>query len=72
MDAFFGGMSITAITATKIQEYIKKYTKMGYKGPTVRRQLSRLKSAFERARDLDLITSAHIPSFPPAEGFEGA
>jgi integrase len=63
MDAFFGGMSITAITATKIQEYIKKYTKMGYKGPTVRRQLSRLKSAFERARDLDLITSAHIPSF---------
>ena len=46
-----------------------------YKGPTIRRQLSRLKSAFDRARDLNLITSAHIPSFrlpkdsKPREGF---
>jgi integrase len=48
---------------------------MGYKGPTIRRQLSRLKSAFERARDLDLLTANHIPSFrlpkdsKPNEGF---
>ena len=75
LDEFFRGASITEITATKIQQFIHKYTKMGYKGPTIRRQLSRLKSAFERARDLDLITSAHIPSFrlpkdsKPREGF---
>lgn len=75
LDEFFGGMTVTRITATRIQEYIKKYSKMGYKGPTIRRQLSRLKSAFERARDLDLITANHIPSFrlpkdsKPREGF---
>lgn len=76
MDEFFGGMSITEITAVKIQEYIRKYRKIGYSGPTIRRQLSRLRSAFERARDLDLITGAHIPSFKnlpsdskPREGF---
>jgi integrase len=75
LDEFFGGMTVTEITATKVQEYIKKYSKMGYKGATIRRQLSRLKSAFERARDLDLITANHIPSFrlpkdsKPREGF---
>ncbi len=75
LDAFFKGMAVTEITATKIQAYIKKYTGMGYSGATVRRQLSRLKSAFERARDLDLLTANHIPSFrlpkdsKPREGF---
>jgi len=75
LDEFFDGMSVTQITATKIQEFVKKYTGMGYKGPTIRRQLSRLKSAFERARDLDLLTTNHIPSFrlpkdsKPSEGF---
>jgi site-specific recombinase XerD len=75
LDEFFGGMTVTEITATKIQEYIKKYTKMGYKGATIRRQLSRLRSAFERVRDLDLLTANHIPSFrlpkdsKPREGF---
>jgi integrase len=63
LDEFFGGMSITQITAGKIQEYIKKYTKLGYSGATVRRQLSRLQSAFERTKDLDQITANHIPSF---------
>jgi integrase len=75
LDEFFGGMMVTEITAAKVQEYIKKYSKMEYKGATIRRQLSRLKSAFERARDLDLITANHIPSFrlpkdsKPREGF---
>ena len=75
LDQFFGDMSVNEITALKIQEYIRKYSKMGYKGATIRRQLSRLQSAFERARDLDLITAAHIPSFrlpkdsDPREGF---
>jgi integrase len=75
LDEFFGGMSVTQITATKIQEYIKKYMGAGYKGPTIRRQLSRLQSAFERAKDLDLLTANHIPSFrlpkdsDPREGF---
>lgn len=75
LDEFFGGMTVTEITATKIQEYIKKYSKIGYKGATIRRQLSRLRSAFERVRDLDLLTTNHIPSFrlpkdsEPREGF---
>jgi integrase len=63
LDEFFGGMPITQITAKKIQDYIKKYTKMGYSGATVRRQLSRLQSAFVRTKDLDQITNNHIPSF---------
>jgi site-specific recombinase XerD len=68
-------MSVTQISATKIDEYIKKYTKQGYAGATVRRQLSRLQSAVERARDLDLLTASHIPSFrlpkdsDPRKGF---
>jgi hypothetical protein len=70
-------MSVTQISATKIDEYIKKYTKQGYAGATVRRQLSRLQSAVERARDLDLLTASHIPSFrlpkdsDPRKGFSG-
>lgn len=63
LDEFFGGMSISDITAKRIQDYIRKYTKMGYSGPTIRRQLTRLQSAFERTKDLDQITASHIPSF---------
>ena len=63
LDTFFKGMPVTQITATKIQAFIKHYSKKGYSGPTLRRQLTRLRSAFNRAKELDLLTDNHIPSF---------
>jgi integrase len=63
LDRFFKRMPISEITALKIQSYVKWQRNRGISGPTVRRQLGRLRSAFNRAKDLDLITDNHIPSF---------
>ena len=63
LDRFFKRMPVSEITALKIQAYVKAQRKRGIAGPTIRRQLGRLRSAFNRAKDLDLITDNHIPSF---------
>jgi len=75
MDKFFKRLPITLITATKIKEFIRQQREQGYKDPTIRRQLSRLRSAFNLAKQHDLITDNHIPSFvmpkdsEPRQGF---
>ena len=75
LDEYFGGMSVSEITATEIQKFIKWRKAKGHSGPTIRRQLTPLRSAFERAKELDLLTDNHIPSFvlpkdsDPREGF---
>jgi len=63
MDKFFRRMSIPDITATKIREFVQWRRKHGHADPTIRRQLTPLRSAFERAKELDLLTDNHIPSF---------
>lgn len=74
-DKFFRGLSITQITATKLQDFIKWRRREGDKDATIKRQLGSLRSAFNRAKDLDLITDNLIPSFrlpkdsEPREGF---
>jgi integrase len=75
LDHFFKNMSITQITAMKLQEFIKWRRREGDADATIRRQLGRLRSAFNRAKELDLITDNLIPSFrlpkdsEPREGF---
>jgi integrase len=63
LDKFFKRCPITKITAIKIQEYVKSCRREGYADGTIRRHLGGLCSAFNRAKALDLITDAHIPSF---------
>jgi len=75
LDHFFKNMSIAQITAMKLQEFIKWRRREGDADATIRRQLGRLRSAFNRAKELDLITDNLIPSFrlpkdsEPREGF---
>ncbi|MGC0773515.1 MAG: tyrosine-type recombinase/integrase [Candidatus Acidiferrum sp.] len=74
-DKFFKGLPITQITATRLQDFIKWRRREGDSDATIRRQLGSLRSAFNRAKDLDLITDNLIPSFrlpkdsEPREGF---
>jgi integrase len=63
MTTFFKHMPVTDITATKLQEYTKWRRKEGDADATIRRQLGRLRSAFHRAQELDLLTDNHIPTF---------
>jgi len=63
LDHFFKRCSVTDITATKIQGYIKWRRREGDADATIRRQLGRLRSAFNQAKALDLITDNHIPTF---------
>ena len=63
LDKFFKRMSVSDITATKIREFVEWRRKKGHEGPTIRRQLTPLRSAFERAKELDLLTDNNIPSF---------
>ncbi len=75
MDKFFKHCTIPEITATKIQEYVKWQRGRHIADATIRRQLGRLRSAFNRAKALDLITDSHIPTFnlpndsKPRKGF---
>jgi len=58
-----------------IKDAINWRRRKGHKDATIRRQLTPLRSAFQRAKDLDLLTDNHIPSFvlprdsEPREGF---
>jgi len=58
-----------------IKDSINWRRKKGHKDATIRRQLTPLRSAFQRAKDLDRLTDNHIPSFvlprdsEPREGF---
>jgi site-specific recombinase XerD len=63
LDKFFKRTPVSEITATKLQEFVKWRRKEGDAGPTIRRQLGSLRSAFHRAKALDLITDNHIPTF---------
>ncbi len=63
LDRFFKRFPITEITALRLQEFIKWRREQGDSGPTIRKQLGTLRSAFNRAKELDLITDNHIPSF---------
>jgi integrase len=63
LDKFFRRMPITQITATKIKEFIAHQKRQGYAGPTIRRQLNRLRSAFSLAKKDDLLSDNNIPSF---------
>jgi integrase len=75
LDTFFKRTPITEITAVKIQAYIKWRRKEGDADATTRRQLGHLRSAFHRAKALDLLTDNHIPTFvlpsdsKPRKGF---
>ena len=75
MDKFFRRLPVTQITSLKIQEYIKWQRGNGVSGPTIRRQLNRLRSAFNLAKQHDLLTDNNIPSFvlpkdsEPRQGF---
>jgi len=77
LDKFFRNMPILEITALTIKEFVNWRRKKGHKDATIRRQLTPLRSAFQRAKDLDLLTDNHIPSFvlprdsEPREGFLG-
>jgi site-specific recombinase XerD len=68
-------MPILEITALTIKEFVVWRRKKGHKDATIRRQLTPLRSAFQRAKNLDLLTDNHIPSFvlpwdsEPREGF---
>jgi integrase len=63
MRTFFKQMPVTEITAMKLQDYTKWRRKEGDADATIRRQLGRLRSAFHRAQELDLLTDSHIPTF---------
>jgi integrase len=63
MDKYFKRMSIIDMTATKIKGYIEYARREGYAGPTIRRQLGRLRKAFNLAKAHDLINDSHIPTF---------
>ncbi|HXM92264.1 MAG TPA: tyrosine-type recombinase/integrase [Candidatus Dormibacteraeota bacterium] len=63
LQQFFKQMPVTEITAMKLQEYTKWRRKEGDADATIRRQLGRLRSAFRRAKELDLLTDNHIPTF---------
>jgi hypothetical protein len=75
LDHYFKRCPVSEITALKIQGYITWRKKEGDADPTIRRQLGRLRSAFNRAKDVDLLTDNHIPSFvlpkdsTPRKGF---
>ena len=75
LDKFFRNVPILEITAIAIKDFINWRRKRGHKDATIRRQLTPLRSAFQRAKDLDLLTDNHIPSFvlprdsEPREGF---
>ena len=75
LDHFFKRCPITEITAMKLQEYVKWRRHEGDANATIRRQLGRLRSAFNRAKALDLVTDNHIPTFvlpadsKPRKGF---
>jgi len=75
LDAFFKRIPITSITALKIKEFVQRQRRQGYADPTIRRQLTCLRTAFTLAKQHDLITDDHIPSFvmptnsPPRKGF---
>ena len=68
-------MPILEITALAIKDFVNWRRKKGHKDATIRRQLTPLRSAFQRAKDLDLLTNNHIPNFvlprdsEPREGF---
>jgi integrase len=67
-------MPLTQITATKIREFTAHQRKKGYSDGAIRRQLSVLRAAFSVAKDEDLITDNHIPSFnlpKPSEARKG-
>lgn len=63
LDAFFKRMRLTEITATKIREFITRQRKKGFSDGTIRRQLNPLRTAFSVAKEQDLITDNHIPTF---------
>jgi integrase len=75
LDKFFKRCPITEITALKLQEFIKWRRRKGDSGPTIRRQLGKLRTAFNCAKALDLVTDNHIPTFvlpadsKPRKGF---
>jgi hypothetical protein len=61
LDHFFKRCSVTDITATKIQGYIKWRRREGDADATIRRQLGRLRSAFNQAKALDLSPLCEMP-----------
>jgi integrase len=62
MDKFFKRLPISMITTAKIREFIQSQRRNGFKDPTIRKQLGRLRSAFNLARaEYNL---KHIPYFP--------
>lgn len=63
LDHYFKRCPVPEITAQKIQGYIAWRKKAGDADATIRRQLGRLRSAFSHAKELDLLTDNHIPSF---------
>jgi integrase len=75
LDHYFKRCPLPEITAQKIQGFIAWRKKEGDADATIRRQLGRLRSAFSRAKALDLITDNHIPTFvlprdsEPRKGF---
>jgi integrase len=73
LDAFFGGMSAQAITTDVIRKFIAKRKAEGITGPSINRNLARLRRMFKLAQREGKISS--MPYFPmgkesePREGF---
>jgi integrase len=62
MDKFFKRLPISLITTAKIREFIQYQREQGYADPTIRKQLGRLRSAFNLAKaEYNL---KHVPHFP--------
>jgi len=63
LDKYFTRKAVSDITAMEIKKFVEWRKAKGHAGPTIRRQLTPLRSAFQRAKELDLLTENNIPSF---------
>jgi len=65
LENFFGeGAKATAITAIRLEEYVKHRDGEGVKPSTIRNELAAIKRAFNLARKKEVLLGSEVPAFP--------